>query len=125
MQLLDSVRRGWFPLVGRAEGYASWVSHDDAAAAVVAALGVPAGTYNVVEQEPMQRRQLADAIARLLGVRPPRLLPAWVTRFTGSVGETLARSLRVSNRKLERASGWRPRFPTMLDGLTEVLRGGG
>ena len=124
-QLLDGVRRGWFPLFGRAEGYTSWVAHDDAAAAAVAALGVPAGMYNVVEQEPMRRRELADGIARLVGVRPPRLLAPWMTRFTGPVGRTLARSLRISNRKLESASEWRPRFPTMLDGLAEVVREGG
>jgi nucleoside-diphosphate-sugar epimerase len=121
LQMIDGVRRGWFPMFGRAEGYFSFVAHDDAAAAVVASLGVPAGLYNVVEREPMRRRDLADGIARLLGVKPPRLLPTWMTRLGGSVGETLARSLRISNRKLEGASGWRPRFPTTVEGIGAIV----
>jgi nucleoside-diphosphate-sugar epimerase len=119
--MVDGVRRGWFPMFGRAEGYFSFLAHEDAATAVIASLGVPAGIYNVVEQEPMRRRELADGIARLLGAKPPRLLPSWIVRLTGSVGETLARSLRISNRKLEQASGWRPRFPTTLDGMRPVI----
>jgi hypothetical protein len=37
------------------------------------------------------------------------------------VGETLARSLRISNRKLRRASGWEPRYATTLDGFEAVI----
>ncbi|HET8622588.1 MAG TPA: NAD(P)-dependent oxidoreductase [Gemmatimonadales bacterium] len=107
--LLDAVRRGWFPLPGRPQAYLSWISHDDAASAVVAALGVPAGIYNVVESAPRRRRDTADTIARRLGVRPPRFLPTWATSVAGVVGATMAKSLRISNRKLREASGWAPR----------------
>jgi 2-alkyl-3-oxoalkanoate reductase len=124
LQMIDGVRRGLFPMFGRPEGYYSYVEHDDAATAVIASLGVPTGIYNVVEREPTTRRALADGIARLLGARPPRLLPPWMARFGGSLGETLARSLRISSRKLEQASGWSPRYPTTLDGMAAILAGG-
>jgi nucleoside-diphosphate-sugar epimerase len=123
-QLLGAARRGWFPLFGRPDGYFSFVAHDDAATAVVAALGVPAGIYNVVEHEPMRRRELAEAIAQLVGVRPPRFLPPWVARLVGSLGDTLGRSLRISNRKLERASAWKPKYPTTLDGFRAIISSG-
>lgn len=121
-QMIDTIRRGWAPFFGRPDGYLSSVAHGDAASAVVAALDVPAGIYNVVEDEPLRRRELADGIARLIGVRPPRFLPAWTARLAGSVGEMLARSLRISNRRFARASGWSPRHRTMLDGLGAILR---
>jgi nucleoside-diphosphate-sugar epimerase len=121
--LIAAVRRGWFPLFGRPEAYVSWAAHDDAAAAVVAALGVPAGVYNVVD-EPMRRRELADGLARMLEVRPPRFLPGWATPLGGAVGPTMARSLRISNRKLRETSGWSPRYRTALDGLEAIQRGG-
>ncbi|HET7462450.1 MAG TPA: NAD-dependent epimerase/dehydratase family protein [Longimicrobium sp.] len=121
-QLVDSVRRGWAPFLGRPGGYLSSVAHDDAASAVVAALGVPAGIYNVVETEPLRRRELADSIARLIGTPPPRFIPAWTRHLAGSVGEMLARSLRVSNRRLREAGGWSPRHPTLLDGLRDILQ---
>jgi nucleoside-diphosphate-sugar epimerase len=121
-QVVAAVRRGWFPLFGEPDGYYSFVAHEDAATAVAAALGVPAGIYNVVEQEPMRRRELAEGIAQLLGVRPPRFLPHWVARLAGSLGDTLGRSLRISNRKLEHASDWTPKHRTTLDGLGAILR---
>jgi nucleoside-diphosphate-sugar epimerase len=121
LQIVDAIRRGWFPLFGRPEGYSSWAAHDDAARAVVAALGVPAGIYNVVEDDPLRRRELADGIARLLGAPPPRFLPPWAAHLGGVVGETLARSLRISNRKLKGASGWAPRYATAVDGFEAVV----
>jgi nucleoside-diphosphate-sugar epimerase len=120
-QMVSAVRRGWFPLFGHPDGFFSFVAHDDAATAVVAALGVPSGAYNVVEQEPMRRRELADGIARLVGARPPRFLPPWVARLAGSLGETLGRSLRISNRELGFASGWTPAYRTTLDGIRAIL----
>lgn len=120
-QMLDSIRRGWSPFLGRPDGFCSWLAHDDAATAVVAALGVPAGIYNVVEDDPMRRRDLAAGIAQLLGVRSPRFLPAALARMAGPVGETLARSLRISNRKLRAVSEWRPRYRTPITGLRAIL----
>lgn len=122
-QLLDGVRRGWFPLFGNPDAYGSWIAHDDAAAAVVAALDVPAGIYNVVEDEPMRRRDLAEGLAQSLGVKSPRFLPDWMTALGGGVAATLARSLRISNRKLREASDWAPRYPTTLEGLRAIVDG--
>jgi nucleoside-diphosphate-sugar epimerase len=125
LQVVEGVRRGWFPLFGRPEGYWSWAAHEDAAAAVVAGLGVPAGIYNVGEDEPMRRRDLANGMARLLRVGPPRFLPRWAAHLGGAVGETLARSLRISNRKLKRASGWAPKYPSALDGFRVIISASG
>jgi nucleoside-diphosphate-sugar epimerase len=121
--LIESVRRGWFPLFGRPDAFCSWAEHEDAARAVVAALGVPAGVYNVVEDEPMRRRELANGIARRLEVRPPWLLPRWASPLGGAVGGTIARSLRVSNRKLRGASGWTPQYRTAMDGFGAIIVG--
>ena len=116
------VRRGWAPLPGPAGAYWSSVSHDDAGTAVVAALEVPAGTYNVVDDEPLARRAWADALAEALGVPPPRLIPAWLTALGGKTMELASRSQRVTNAKLKRASGWAPRWPSARDGLREAVR---
>ena len=118
MQLLQMVKRGLFPLPRR-EAFAPFISHEDAARAVVAALEVPSGIYNAVD-EPMRRGDLASGLAAALGVRPPRILPAWTARLFGVVGPTLARSLRISNRKLRESGRWTPRYPTALDGLAAI-----
>jgi nucleoside-diphosphate-sugar epimerase len=121
VDLLQSVRRGMLPLPGDPQAYYSFVSHDDAAAAVAAALVLPSGTYNVVDDEPVTRRVLGDTVASLLGVKPPRLLPKWVGRLLGSLGELMSRSQRISNRKLREASGWQPRYPSIREGFRATL----
>lgn len=120
-QVLATVRRGWLPFFGRPDAYVSLVTQDDAAAAVVAALELPNGVYNVVDDDPLTRAELADVLSGLLGVKRPRFLPSWVAKLGGSLGETLARSERISNQKLEAASGWAPRSPTAREGFRRVL----
>ena len=116
-QLFDLVRKGWLPLLGRRDAYFPMITHDDAAAAVVAALNVPSGPYNIVDDRPMTHDAIGQTLASLLGVKPPRVLPAWTALLGGSLGRTLARSLRVSNAKLRGASGWRPNVPDAAEGL--------
>ncbi|MBO1908183.1 NAD(P)H-binding protein [Microvirga sp. 3-52] len=103
--LIRWVRKRWAPLPGKPEAYISSISHDDAAAAVIAVLGVPAGVYNVVDDEPVTHRAYVDALAAALGVPSPRLPPTWLESMMGSVAQALSRSLRISNRKLRQESG--------------------
>jgi nucleoside-diphosphate-sugar epimerase len=124
-ELVGMVERGWAPLPGSPDAYISSVSHDDAAAAVEAALAVPAGVYNVVDDTPLTHRAFVDSLADALGVAQPRLPPRWATRLFGSLGEMLARSLRISNHKLRAASGWTPVYPSVRDGWPEALAGFG
>ena len=119
--MIRAVKRGWSPLPGAADAFFSSVSHDDAATAVAATLDVPAGIYHVVDDEPLRRRDYANALADALGVSPPRMLPAWTARLAGSLGELLSRSLRISNQKLRAASGWRPLHPSAREGWREVV----
>jgi nucleoside-diphosphate-sugar epimerase len=113
LELIASIRKGRALLPGRPGGFFSSISHDDAATAVLAALRVPAGTYNVTDDEPVTRREYVDTLARALGVPPPRFPPAWLSRLGGSLAETIGRSLRLSNRKLRDASGWAPQYPSV------------
>jgi nucleoside-diphosphate-sugar epimerase len=110
------VRHGVAPMPGAPSAFVSSVSHDDAAAAVVSALTIPAGTYNVTDDEPVTHREYFDSLAAALGVPPPKLLPKWTAIFFGGAGELMTRSLRVSNRKLRGASDWRPRFRSVREG---------
>jgi 2-alkyl-3-oxoalkanoate reductase len=115
------VRKGWAPLPGSPEAYISSISHDDAAAAVIAALRAPAGVYNVADDEPATHRAYVDGLAAALGVSSPRLPPAWLAPLMGSVGQILSRSLRISNRKLRQECGWAPRLHSVREGWPEVV----
>lgn len=119
-EMLGFVRRGWSPLP-HAEAYFSSVAQDDAATAVVAALGVSAGTYNVMDDEPLTRRDFVDAMARAIGAKPPRFGPAWTAHLMGAVGELMSRSERIGNAKFRGASGWAPRYASARAGWPAVV----
>jgi len=120
-EMLDVMRKGWSPLPGDPNAYISSLAQDDAATAVVAALGVPAGTYNIADDEPMRRGEWVRSLAMAAGIRPPRPLPRWVTTVGGSIMQLLSRSLRISNRRFRAASGWAPRYPIASSAWHDVL----
>jgi nucleoside-diphosphate-sugar epimerase len=121
LELVRSVRNGRAMLPGRPEGFFSSIAHDDAATAVVAALSLPAGTYNVTDDDPVTRREYVDTLAQTLGVPPPKLPPPWLTRLGGSLADTIGRSLRISNKKLRNAAGWTPQYRSVRQGWPAVV----
>ena len=105
-------RAGASPLAGARDAYLPSLWLDDAAAAVVAALRVPAGTYNVVDDDPPTRAEVDTALAAAVGrdrVEPPA--------FDGG---PLGRSLRLSNRRLRELGGWSPAVRGGIDGYARV-----
>jgi len=121
LDMIALIRHGWAAMPGRPDGFVSSVSHGDAATAVFAALTLPAGTYNVVEDEPITRQEYFDSLADALGVARPRHLPRWAFRLFGSAAQVLSRSQRISNRKLRESSAWAPRYRSVREGWPEVI----
>jgi len=121
LEMLRWARRGWASLPGGPGAYFSSVAHDDAATATAAAIALPAGIYNVVDDEPVSHRAFFDSMADALGVASPKLPPAWTRLLFGSLGEMMSRSLRISNRKLRGATGWSPRYASVLQAWPDVL----
>lgn len=122
-QLLVQARRHVGLVLGPPDSYVSSIHVADAAAAVLAALDVPAGTYNVVDDQPLTKREYADALARAVSsptwVRGPgRLALLFGDRLT-----SLTRSLRVSNRRLTAATGWAPHYPSAREGWLATANG--
>jgi nucleoside-diphosphate-sugar epimerase len=96
-------------IAGDADNYMSSIHSDDVATAVVAALSVPTGLYNVVDDEPLTRGDYLAAFGAAFGVKPPKPTPARLVKLLGGSGaDGLVASQRVSNRKFRDASGWAP-----------------
>ena len=98
---LEAARDGTSSALGPPGAYRPTVWLDDAAAAIAAALRAPAGTYNVADTDPATNAEIDAALAAAVGLsalqpRAPQDGP-------------LARSQRVSNRRLREVSGWAPR----------------
>jgi nucleoside-diphosphate-sugar epimerase len=107
---------------GRPEAYLSSVHEADLGTAVAAALGVPAGVYNVVEDEPTTRGEHVRVLARAVGRPGLRDTGRLLAALSGRRLEMLSRSLRVSNRRFRDASGWRPSVPSVREGLAAETR---
>ena len=119
-EMLAYARRGLFGLPGPANRYTTMIYVDDAAAAVAAALDLPAGVYNVGEDEPSTRAEHCAVLAELLGRTRVRPMPALAGRAWPL--QVLARSHRLSSAKLREASGWRPIAPTVREGWTRIVQ---
>ena len=116
IEMIKYLKRGWAALPGPATAYISSISHDDAASAVAAALKLPAGIYNVVDDQPVTHAVYAASLAETLGFPPPKLPPAWVTPLFGAIGALVSRSLRISSRRFRTAAGWSPAYPSVREG---------
>jgi nucleoside-diphosphate-sugar epimerase len=121
-EMIETVRKGVSPLVGAPEAFYSTVSHDDAAMAVLAALHAPSGIYNVSDDEPLTRQQWLESLAKALGVRPPRMIPGWMAALGGSKSDLLGRSQRLSAKKLQDVSAWRPTTPSIREAWPTLVR---
>ena len=83
-----------------ADGGDAWL--DDAATAITAAVDAPAGTYNVADADPPTNAEIDTALAAVVGVQ--------ALRPRAPQDGPLARSQRVTSRRLREASGWAPRM---------------
>ena len=109
--IAEAVRAGRMPLIGDGAGMQSFTNVDDAAAAAVAALEAPPGTYNVVDDDPVRARDWLPLFARSLGGPKPQRLSVeeglersgWtaVHRMTEQRGASNARAR-------ECLGGWQP-----------------
>ncbi len=118
------VSRRRMPIVGAGTGVWSFIHMHDAAGATVAALSHDgAGVYNVVDDEPAPVSEWLPELARALGARPPRRVPAWLARpIAGSFGvQTMLRQQGASNTRARRELGWAPRFASWREGFASAL----
>ena len=108
--------RGISPSLGRRDAYRPTVWLDDAAAAVAAALVVPAGIYNVADSDPPTRAEIDAALAAVVGrgsLRPaideipPRSSPSRARSASPAGGCSVA-------------SGWTPRVRGGTDGWGRI-----
>jgi nucleoside-diphosphate-sugar epimerase len=115
-QMFAQARHHVGMVLGRPDGYVSSIHLADAATAVAAALDAPAGTYNIVDDEPLTKRGYADALARAAGTTLWLRGPGRAASVFGDRLTSLTRSLRVGNARFRTATGWTPQFPSAREG---------
>jgi nucleoside-diphosphate-sugar epimerase len=120
-EYLKLARLRMAPVPGDPNGYVSSIHMEDAATAVIAALDAPSGVYNVVDDEPLTRREYADAFAAAFDLPHLRIAPAGVIRVVGGSGaRAVTASQRVSNERFKTTTGWAPAYRSARDGWAAI-----
>jgi len=107
----DQVQRQEVPIIGEGEGIWSFIHVEDAAKATVAALSVPPGIYNIVDDDPSPLGLWLPAFARWVGGSPPpRISEQQAREASGEDAVYYGMKLRgASNAKAKKAFGFAPR----------------
>jgi nucleoside-diphosphate-sugar epimerase len=123
-ELVELIRSRKLPLVGNGAGVWSFLHMDDTAVATVAPIeGRGSGLYNVVDDDPAPVSEWLPHLARAVGAKPPRHVPAWLARLMiGEQGVAMMTEMRgSSNAKAKRELGWQPIWPSWREGFERGL----
>ena len=123
-EMTEMVRQRKLPIFGEGTGVWSFLHIDDAAqAAMLAMERGNSGLYNIVDDEPAEVSDWLPDLARALGAKPPRHLPAWLGRLMiGDAGLSMMNSVRGSvNTKAKRLLRWQPLYPNWREGFRRGL----
>lgn len=122
--LAEGLARRRMPVIGRGEAVMALIHSDDAAGAFVAAAEAGRdGLWHVVDDQLITVAELLATLAQELGAPPPRRIAPWLARLVAGKAavEYFTTSTRTSNQKIRSEIGWTPRFPTIREGLKEVV----
>jgi nucleoside-diphosphate-sugar epimerase len=107
----EQVHQRQYPVIDPATGVFSFIHVDDAAIATVAALEIPPGVYNIVDNDPVALAIWLPAFANFLGAPPPpHISEDAAIQTAGPDGVYYATKLRgASNEKAKTEFGFAPR----------------
>lgn len=120
---LDRVKEGKARRIDLPDQIFSRVHVDDIVSGVVAALvqDAPPGAYNLGDDLPASGNAVTEHACRLLGVEPPPLESLADANLSEMARGFYMENRRVANGKARRVLGWRPRFPTYVEGLGSLF----
>ena len=124
---LAMIRNRKFPIIGNGEGIWCFAHTEDVATATVAALERARGgeIYNVCDDDPAPVREWLPQLARMLGAKAPRRVPAWLVRRLASPATVvmMTEARGASNAKAKAELGWTPAWPTWREGFAALTSG--
>jgi nucleoside-diphosphate-sugar epimerase len=115
--MVSMMRRRLLVQPGSGAHYISSIYIPDAGAAILASLNVPSGIYNVADENPLTFNEYLLTLADAVHAPRPFRFPGVLGKATfGGVWSYLSRSLRVSNARFKKSSGWNPSVPSVTEG---------
>jgi nucleoside-diphosphate-sugar epimerase len=125
VRMIDLVRKRRLPVVRGDAGQLPLIHVEDAVSATLCALDTaPAGgVYDIVDDRAVSLTEIVEGIAEYTRSAPPFRVPGWLPRLLAPYTARMT-SIRMplSNAKAKAELGWRPKYPTVRDGLAQMLR---
>ncbi|WP_298335828.1 SDR family NAD(P)-dependent oxidoreductase [uncultured Erythrobacter sp.] len=120
---LDRVKTGKARRIDLPGQVFSRVHVDDIASGVVAALtrDAPSGAYNLGDDLPASGNAVTEHACALLGLEPPKLETLEEASLSEMARGFYSENRRVANGKAKRVLDWRPKLPTYIEGLADLL----
>lgn len=115
--MLDRIAEGRAHRIDLPAQVFSRVHVEDIAAGVVLGMGAPGGAYNLADDLPCAQNLLVEEACRLAGAPLPPLQSLDEAGLSPMARAFYAENRRVANGKARRVLGWRPRYPTYVEGL--------
>lgn len=125
VEMIAMARRRMLPAIRGDRSLLPCIHVDDAAAATVAALErAPAGSsYDIVDDHGASFSEIVRCVAEAAGASRPLAVPLWLTRLVAPfMARMIAIQLPLSNARARAELGWRPRYPTIREGLRAGTR---
>jgi len=122
--MLNQLMRGELIFGGRTDHLINYLHRDDAASAILAAsLSGPTGSrvYNITDGQPVRKDELIQWIAKKIGTGDP------VFDVNAPAGPRMQKSKRsqpsrfVDNSRALLELNWQPQFPSIFQGLKEIM----
>jgi 2-alkyl-3-oxoalkanoate reductase len=122
--MIAMARRRMLPVIRGDRSLLPVIHLDDAVSATLAALdhGEPGDVYDIVDDRPVSMTEIVTTLAERAGAPRPFTVPAWLPRLLAPyMARITSVRLPLSNAAARAALGWRPRYPTIEDGLSRTL----
>jgi nucleoside-diphosphate-sugar epimerase len=118
---LDQVLSGKARRIDRAGQIFSRAHRLDIVSALLASIAKPnpGRAYNICDDLPCPSGDVTLEACRLLDVPPPPLIPLDQSNFSPMGQRFYLECKRVSNARAKAELGWRPQFPTYVEGLAD------
>lgn len=111
-------------LLGRGDATISFIHVDDIGRAFTDAVeGTATGVFHVVDDQPTTYAEFIHEFANRLKAASPSRIPVWFARLfvDDNLVRLLTKSMPTSNRRFRRSFDWSPRYPTIHEGLDDVV----
>jgi nucleoside-diphosphate-sugar epimerase len=117
---LDRVTEGKAHRIDLPDQVFSRVHVDDVASGVIAGFNGPPGAYNLSDYLPCSQNRVIERACELLALPIPPLQSLAEAKLSPMALAFYSENRRVANGKAMRLLGWRPTFPTYVEGLGAV-----